>query len=122
MSILKKYTFLGDKLTISAGSPAFADVAAGLGSRVRSSMFTYSDGADYFDTAILSTLIASRTNIFRASLGDDICTATSMSAIYNMIPDGVEKEIRYVQNSSHGYLPDEEHQEWFVYNNKETLK
>lgn len=122
MSILEKYTFLGDKLTISAGSPAFADVAAGLGSRVRSSMFTYSDGADYFDTAHLSSLITSRTNIFRASLGDDICTATSMTAIYNMIPDFVEKEIRYVQNSSHGYLPDEEHQEWFVYNNKETLK
>ena len=117
MSILKKYTFVGDKLTINAGSPAFADVAAGLGSRVKSSMFTYSDGADYFDTANLSTLIDSKTSIFRASLGDDICTATSMTAIYNMIPEGVEKEIRYVQNSSHGYLPDDEHQEWFVYNN-----
>ena len=50
-------------------------------------------------------------------------TATSMTAVYNMIPDFVEKEIRFVQNSSHGYLPDEEYQEWFVYNNnKETLK
>ena len=46
-----------------------------------------------------------------------------MTAVYNMIPDFVEKEIRFVQNSSHGYLPDEEYQEWFVYNNnKETLK
>jgi len=118
MSIMKKYMTKSPKLLLQAGSPAFADVAGHTVGRVRSTMFEYRDGADYFDTAILASLIDSPTLIHRASLGDEICTATSMSAIFNMIPKGVEKEIRYVQNSSHGYLPDDEQQMWFVFRQK----
>lgn len=116
-SIMKRYLPYSFSLTLEAGSPAFADVAGHTGGRVQSSMFTYRDGADYFDTAILATLIDSPISIFRASLGDEICTATSMSAIYNMIPENVKKEIRYVQNSSHGYIPEEDMQRWYVYKN-----
>ena len=117
MSIMKKYSAPIRSLNLQAGSPAFADVAGHTSGRVQSTIFKYRSGADYFDTAILASLIDSPTLIHRASLGDEICTATSMSAIFNMIPSGVPKEIRYVQNSSHGYLPDEEHQMWYIYKN-----
>ena len=107
MSIMKKYCAPYKSLKLEAGSPAFGDVAGHTAGRVKSTFFTYQEGVDYFDTAILATLIDAPTLIHRASLGDEICTATSMTAMFNMIPEGVSKEIRYVQNSSHGYLPEE---------------
>ncbi|MBE6645609.1 MAG: hypothetical protein E7612_09600 [Ruminococcaceae bacterium] len=118
MPIMKKYCPPYRSLRLEAGSPAFGDVAGHTAGRVKSTFFTYSKGVDYFDTAILSSLISDETLIHRASLGDEVCTASSMTAMYNMIPGDVKKEIRYVQNSSHGYLPDEEHQTWYVYKNK----
>lgn len=115
MPIMKKYCAPYKSVLLQAGSPAFGDVAGHTAGRVKSTFFTYQEGVDYFDTAIVASLIADPTLIHRASLGDEICTATSMTAMFNMIPSTVSKEIRYVQNSSHGYLPDEEHQMWFVY-------
>ena len=101
---------------LDAPSPAFGNVAGSTDKRVTSTFFVYSEGADYFDTAILATLLDTKTNIPRASLGDEACPVTTMTAIYNSIPKEFRGEIRYIQNSSHGYLPDPEHQEWIVYN------
>jgi len=101
--------------SLSAPSPAFGNVAGSTDRRVTSTFFLYADGADYFDTAMLATMLRSHTDIPRASLGDEVCPITTITAIYNSIPKEVRGEIKYIQNSSHGYLPDEEYQKWIVY-------
>jgi len=115
-AILRDKTDAFSLLPLEAPSPAFGNVAGSTDRRVTSTFFVYSEGADYFDTAILATLLDTKTNIPRASLGDEACPVTTMTAIYNSIPKKFRGEIRYIQNSSHGYLPDPEHQEWLVYN------
>ena len=106
----------GFKLTsLSAPSPAFGNVAGSTDRRVTSTFFVYAEGADYFDTAMMATMLDTPTDIPRASLGDEVCPITTITAIYNSIPENVRGEIRYIQNSSHGYLPDEEYQRWIVY-------
>ena len=106
----------GFKLTsLSAPSPAFGNVAGSTDRRVTSTFFVYAEGADYFDTAMMATMLDTPTDIPRASLGDEACPITTITAIYNSIPENVRGEIRYIQNSSHGYLPDEEYQRWIVY-------
>lgn len=115
-AILRDKTGAFSLLPLEAPSPAFGNVAGSTDRRVTSTFFVYSEGADYFDTAILATLLDTKTSIPRASLGDEACPVTTMTAIYNSIPKEYRGEIRYIQNSSHGYLPDPEHQEWLVYN------
>lgn len=115
-SILRERTGAFTLTSLSAPSPAFGNVAGSTDNRVTSTFFTYKEGADYFDTAILATLLDTQTDIPRASLGDEVCPITTITAIYNSIPKKARREIRYIQNSSHGYLPDEEYQNWIVYN------
>lgn len=106
----------GFKITsLSAPSPAFGNVAGSTDRRVTSTFFLYQNGADYFDTAMLATMLDAPTDIPRASLGDEVCPITTITAIYNSIPENARGEIRYIQNSSHGYLPDEEYQKWITY-------
>lgn len=114
-SILKRKTGNFNITSLSALSPAFGNVAGSTDRRVASTFFLYKDGADYFDTAILATMLDAPCDIPRASLGDEVCPITTITAIYNSIPESVRGEIRYIQNSSHGYLPDEEYQKWIVY-------
>lgn len=115
-SILRKKTGGFTVTSVVSTSPAFGNVAASADGRVASTFFTYKDGANYFDTAILATCLDAPTSIPRASLGDEVCPATSITAIYNSIPQNVRGEIRYIQNSSHGYLPDDNLQKWIIIN------
>lgn len=115
-SVLRKKRGGFNLTHLSAPSPAFGNVAGSTDGRVKSTFFTYRDGADYFDTALLATMLDTKTDIPRASLGDEVCPITTITAIYNSIPEKSKGEIRYIQNSSHGYLPDEEYQKWIVYN------
>lgn len=75
----------------------------------------YEEGMDYFDPAILAHLIEAPIIITRSGLGDETCPSSSIIAFFNSIREGVPKEIRFLQNSSHGYMPDEKDQSWYNY-------
>ena len=95
--------------------PAFCNLAGRTVGRIPTSLTMYEEGMDYFDPAILAHLIEAPIIITRSGLGDETCPSSSIIAFFNSIREGVPKEIRFLQNSSHGYMPDEKDQSWYNY-------
>ena len=102
-------------LDLMPNIPAFCNVAGPLEGRAPTGLHTYEEGVDYFDAAILASLIRADMRIPRVGLGDETCPHTGISAMVNNIPEGVGVTVNYLQNSSHGYVMDPELQKWFVY-------
>ena len=67
---------------------------------------------DYYDPAQLAHLIKCGISIERAALGDESCPIPGIVAFYNNITNAKWREIRILQNSSHGFLPEEENRIW----------
>jgi hypothetical protein len=53
--------------------------------------------------------------ITRAGLGDYCCPRSGIAVLYNNIPG--PKKINWVQGSTHGYVPSEEHQRFSLTGN-----
>ena len=66
----------------------------------------------YYDPVNLARRISKRcrVEITRAGLGDYCCPPSGVAILYNNIPG--PKKINWVQGSTHGYVPPEEHQKF----------
>ena len=107
---------------LEPGIPAFGDLAAEVDPmKIHTGRRGYEEDSDYFDAAILATLIRSPLRISRIGLGDETCISSAIHAMLNSIPDSLPKEARYLQNSSHGYMPEESKQFWFTYKNTAAM-
>ena len=64
----------------------------------------------YYDPVNLAKRISTkcRVEIVRAGLGDYVCPPSGVAALYNAMK--CPKKINWVQGSTHGYVPSEEHQ------------
>lgn len=113
--ILKKHSSDFKITYVGASVPAFCNIAGQLDNRIRTGITVYTDGMDYFDTAMAAHLITSPIEVQRAAMGDESCPATHITAFFNSIPKTTTKKIKYLQNSSHGYIPDEYVQHWIIY-------
>ncbi len=94
--------------------PAFCDLAGREDGRVPC-MTYYTEGMEYFDAAHLAALVNVPMLINRVGLGDTICSPNGICAMFNNIPKSVPREINFLQNSSHGILPEKDKQEWIKY-------
>ena len=70
---------------------------------------------DYFDPAMLAHLIDNPIIVTRSGLGDETCPSSAIISFFNSIRADIPREIRFLQNSSHGYVPDEVNQRWYKY-------
>ena len=94
---------------------AFCNLAGRTLGRIPTKLTKYEAGMDYFDPATCAHLIETPFVVTRSGLGDESCPSSSIIAFFNSIREGVPREIRFLQNSSHGYVPDEKDQMWFKY-------
>ena len=71
----------------------------------------------YFDPVNLAKRISKncKVEITRAGLGDYTCPPSGVAILYNNIPG--PKKINWVQGSTHGYVPPEEHQKFSLTDN-----
>ena len=74
---------------------------------------SYVPEMDYFDPTNLAHLIKCPVTVTRASLGDEACPVPDIMTYYNALH--AAKEIRILQNSSHGFRPEEDNQIWYIY-------
>ncbi|MBQ8720459.1 MAG: acetylxylan esterase [Clostridia bacterium] len=102
-------------ISISANIPAFCNLAGRTDGRVPTSLTSYEEGMEYFDPVHLVRLINVPVTVPRCGLGDETCPANGIIAMFNTVPVGVKKEIRFLQNSNHGYIPEEDVQKWYKY-------
>ena len=107
---------------LEPGIPAFGDLGAEVDPmKIHTGRRGYEENSDYFDAAMLATLIRSYLRISRVGLGDETCISSAIHAMFNSIPDSVPKEAKYLQNSNHGYMPEESKQSWFIYKNTAAM-
>ena len=68
----------------------------------------------YYDPVNLARRVSRncRVDIIRAGLGDYCCPPSGVAILFNNIPG--PKRIKWVQGSTHGYVPPERHQEFLV--------
>ncbi len=71
---------------------------------------------DFFDPTNLAYLIKCPVRIERAALGDESCPTPDIMTYYNALTKASKKEIRVLQNSSHGYRPEESERVWYIHN------
>ncbi len=114
-TLLVKKTAPFKIISISANIPAFCNLAGRTDGRVPTSLTSYEEGMEYFDPAHLVRLINVPVTVPRCGLGDETCPANGIIAMFNAVPEGVKKEIRFLQNSNHGYIPEEDVQKWYKY-------
>ena len=71
----------------------------------------------YFDPVNIAKRISKncKVEITRAGLGDYTCPPSGVAILYNNIPG--PKKINWVQGSTHGYVPPEEHQKFSLTDN-----
>lgn len=68
----------------------------------------YVRGIDYFDPVHHAHRVQCPVHIPRAGLGDYTCPPSGIAILYNLLPG--PKSIRWVQGSTHGYVPPEPNQ------------
>ena len=102
-----------DVVKILPNIPAFCNIAGHTEGRVKTYLTTYEDGVDYYDAAQFAHLITSHVEIGRIGLGDDTCPAGGIIAMINALGGSYDANI--LQNSSHGFIPDERFQKWYKY-------
>ena len=74
----------------------------------------WTDAMGYYDAANFAKRIPKTctTVITRAGLGDYCCPPTGLAKMYNNIPGN--KKIWWVQGSTHGYVPPEPNQHFWI--------
>jgi cephalosporin-C deacetylase-like acetyl esterase len=102
-----------DVVKIVPNMPAFCNIAGHTEGRVKTYLTTYVDGVDYYDAAQFAHLIGTHVEIPRMGLGDDTCPAGGIIAMINALGGSCDAKI--LQNSSHGFIPDERFQQWYKY-------
>jgi cephalosporin-C deacetylase-like acetyl esterase len=102
-----------DVVKIIPNIPAFCNIAGHTEGRVKTYLTTYVDGVDYYDAAQFAHLIGTHVEIPRMGLGDDTCPAGGIIAMINALGGSCDAKI--LQNSSHGFIPDERFQQWYKY-------
>lgn len=102
-----------DVVKIVPNIPAFCNIAGHTEGRVKTYLTTYVDGVDYYDAAQFAHLIGTHVEIPRMGLGDDTCPAGGIIAMINALGGSCDAKI--LQNSSHGFIPDERFQQWYKY-------
>ena len=101
---------------LDAHVPAFCNIAGPYeDSRIPTYITVYEEGMDYYDAALLASMIRAPFCVQRLALGDETCPATGILAAFNAIPADVPKSVKFLQNSSHGYIPDLHLQKWYTY-------
>ncbi len=113
-AILLKKLHLYTLTDIKIEMPAFCDLAGREEGRVPCLTY-YTAGMEYFDAAHLAGFIDVPVRLTRVGLGDTTCAPTGIIAMFNNIPKGIYKEIRFIQNSDHGRMPDKDRQKWYKY-------
>ena len=98
---------------IEANIPGFCNMAAAKTGKIASDFFSYEVGADYFDPVHLAPMIRAEVKLMRVGLGDETCIASGIQAVLNSLGKGVKRSANYLQNSSHGYLPEPKNQRWY---------
>ena len=114
LTILRKKSAPFTLLSANANIPAFCNLAGREDNRVPC-MTYYTEGMEYFDAAHLSAFIDVPVTIPRVGLGDKTCSPNGILSMFNNIPKGIHKEISFLQNSDHGYLPEPDLQMWYKY-------
>ncbi len=114
-SLLKKRGAEFNITLTSANIPAYCNLAGLSDKRIPHIVKTYKSGMDYFDPAILARLIENPVTVPRVGLGDEACPATTIIAFFNSLGEGVKRDISFLQNSSHGYVPKTSAQAWYRY-------
>ncbi len=114
LSILRERSAPFELVSVWANIPAFCNLAGRTDNRVPC-MTYYTDGMEYFDAAHLSGFVNVPVKVNRVGLGDTTCAPSGICAMLNNIPEGVKKEVNFLQNSDHGTLPEEPLQKWSRY-------
>jgi len=104
-----------DVIRLSASIPAFCNLAGRLDRRVPTSLTSYEEGMEYYDPVHFAPMLDAPLTVPRAALGDETCPLFGIVAMFNSVPAGTPKEINFLQNSSHGYIPDADVQQWYRY-------
>lgn len=109
--------FLDEKIKIIRGVatvPALCNYGGTTDNRLHSTFnIKWTKNAEYFDSAHLATLIDCPMLIDRLGLGDSICISSGICMAFNNFKG--KKELRFLQNSSHGYTPKAEKQLWYKF-------
>ncbi len=113
-TILLKKVPLYKITDIQIEMPAFCDLAGRDDGRVPGLTY-YTAGMEYFDGAHLAGLIDVPLKLARVSLGDTTCAPTGIVAMFNNAPNGIQKEINFIQNSDHGRMPEPKFRKWSRY-------
>ena len=77
----------------------------------------FAEGLRYFDTVAQARKVKCPVKIF-AKLGDTICRASTVMALYNNF--NVNKKIEFLQSGDHGYNPTER-KSFYLWNDPETV-
>lgn len=99
---------------VKANVPAFCNLAGRTDKRVPG-FTSYTEGMEYFDAAHLSSLLSVPVTVMRVGLGDITCPPNGITAMLNNLPKDTPYEINYLQNSDHGYIPEQDVQKWYKY-------
>ncbi len=110
--------FLDERFTITntvSTVPAFCDYASMDDPKRKHSgvLRGNSVNSEYFDAVHIATLVTTPVNIDRCSLGDEVCAPASICRLFNNLNG--KKEIHFLQNSDHGYLPKNQGDLWQHY-------
>ena len=114
-TLLKKRSAPFTVIYAGASVPAFCNLAGSLDGRIATALTQYCDGMDYYDAALVAQFVEGPLEVQRSALGDESCPTSSILAMFNSLPKTIEKKIKFLQNSSHGYIPDEHLQYWHCY-------
>lgn len=114
-ALLKELGLKFEIIYSGANVPAFCNLAGRIDGRFGKLISGYAENSDYFDAALVAHLVDSPLEVQRVGLGDPSCPTTSILSMFNSLPSHIMKKVKLLQNSSHGYKPDPDLQEWFCY-------
>ena len=107
--------FLDQNINITLGEasvPALCNYAGTTDKRLPNTFgIQWAKYAEYFDAAHLATLVDAPMLITRNGLGDEVCVSSGICMAFNNFKG--TKEMKFLQNSSHGYMPKTESQLWY---------
>ena len=104
-----------DVTNVECEIPWCCDSEAGVEGRIKPTWgVEWSPGLAYFNGCNMARRIKSpkTVSINRAALGDELCPPAGVAAFYNNLP--CEKSIKWVQGSTHGYVPQFQREDWII--------
>ena len=116
-TILRRKSKSFTLLSANANVPAYCNLAGRTDKRVPGFTY-YTEGMEYFDAAMLASLLDVPLTVPRVGLGDITCPPNGICAMINNLPKDTPFEVCFLQNSDHGYIPEPEVQKWSKHNSK----